>query len=157
MWVLTDVTPPPLYIQLHTHRCAKQIARQPCPYMIYTTIRHFYSQHWLASTTCLPAASLCPETCQYLVQWDRSHLLLHVEISHWKKERNQGNILGLSWLSYRFVVYLKTLFRWLRLYSVEWRANKRMMNWKAVERKRSWPNYKMKWQHLHGEAKKNYE
>jgi hypothetical protein len=37
-----------------------------------------------------------------------------------------------------FLVYLNTIFRWLILYSVEWKDDIWMMHWKGCERKRSW-------------------
>jgi hypothetical protein len=42
-----------------------------------------------------------------------------------------------EWL---FVVYLQTLFQELRLYSVELKGGKCIVNWKWFGRKRSWPN-----------------
>jgi hypothetical protein len=39
-----------------------------------------------------------------------------------------------------FVVYVVTLFQRLRLYSVEWRRDKWMMNWKGCGRKWLWHN-----------------
>jgi hypothetical protein len=38
------------------------------------------------------------------------------------------------------VVYLTALFQWLRLYSVGWRRDKWMMNWKGCGRMRPRPN-----------------
>jgi hypothetical protein len=41
---------------------------------------------------------------------------------------------------YLFVLNLATFSQLLKLYSVEWKGDKWMMNWKGRARKRSWPN-----------------
>jgi hypothetical protein len=50
---------------------------------------------------------------------------------------------------------LTTLFRYFRLYSVEWKNDRRMMNWKGCGRKRSWPNCKVLSRHSPGETAEN--
>jgi hypothetical protein len=39
-------------------------------------------------------------------------------------------------------------FQWLRPYSVQWKGDRWVMNWKGCGRKRSWPNVKVVSQHL---------
>jgi hypothetical protein len=35
------------------------------------------------------------------------------------------------------------LYQYLRLKSVKWKGDKRMMNWKGFGRKQQWPNFKV--------------
>jgi hypothetical protein len=52
-----------------------------------------------------------------------------------------------------FVIYLTTLFQWLSIYSVEWRRDKWLVNWKG----RLWPTFQTLYQNLPGRTKKNLE
>jgi hypothetical protein len=56
----------------------------------------------------------------------------------WPDNRALG-VRGYS-QDYLLVVYLKTIFQHHRLYSVEWKGGKWMVNWKGFGRKWSFPN-----------------
>jgi hypothetical protein len=61
-------------------------------------------------------------------------------VTHRPISYNSEFFITLIGFSEIFVVYLTTLSQYLRLYSVEWKCGKWMINWKGCWRKRSWPS-----------------